>query len=137
MLFDFTVGKAAEKEVRTGGKDPRNGIGEVEHERCWESGEDGVDPHDAEQAGAHERDDHWRERFSKSAHDAASNLHQTAQKVGHTHDRKADHSRINHGGAVGEDRKQGSAKQKRETAHREPHDRYHAGTEQDRPFYTV
>ena len=57
----------------------------------------GVDPDDAEDAGAENGDDHGQPRFSKSAHHAAADLHDAAQEIRRCNIVCADEAHGDHG----------------------------------------
>ena len=70
---------------------PGDRIGDIQHEQRVLPAEDRKNPDHAEQAGAHERDQHGQHRIAQAAHAARDDVHHSAQAVGH-----ADHAQAHH-----------------------------------------
>ena len=81
-----------------GSDEPRNGIADVQRKDVvGEARADGGDPDDTEQAGADQRHDHGQDSLAHAAHDAAPDVHQSAEEIGRAHDQQAVHARLHHG----------------------------------------
>ena len=77
------------------GQDPADGVGDVEYPQIVVSGENGIDPHHTEAAGADESDDHGHDRAAHPADDIRHNIHNGIQTVGGTDDHHTDHAHGN------------------------------------------
>ena len=78
---------------------PRDGIGDIQRIQRGICGKDGIDPYDAQQTCACQRDDHGDDGVAHAAHLAHHGIHHAAEVIGradhgHTHQAKADHVRV-------------------------------------------
>ena len=67
ILAYFLITQEERSSHNADGDDPRHRIGLEKTGHCAHFGEDGIDPYNAESAGAEERNDHRQERISDAA----------------------------------------------------------------------
>ena len=81
-----------------------------------EIGEDGVDPDDAEHAGAHDDDDGGGDALADTAGGGDAGVHQRGYAVGKAHDPQTIHARVDDRRLVGEQTQELTAEQQHSAA---------------------
>ena len=72
------------------GQNPGDRIGNIQTEQSMLDMEKGEDPQDAEGTGPGQRDQHRHDGIAQTADASAADVHQTAEKIGSTDNRKPD-----------------------------------------------
>ena len=74
---------------------PGADIEQIERGNCVEISEDGVDPRDAEEAGAGDNDERGNNRFAETAGGGDGAVHKSGDAVGECHDGETFHAGVN------------------------------------------
>ena len=102
---------------------PGDGIRDVKDGQGRESGENGVDPEDAEAAGTDEGDDHGEDFVADAAEDAAGGVHPAADEVREAHVQHADEAGFDRALIGGVDAEKLAAEDRRRDAEQEAEER--------------